>query len=389
MSTKRAGLALALIAIVGSIVYLQKAIPRLAPPGGNPALALPDTIASCSASMCTSTAPGSSGAPLFVPQPSSKYRTVRELVKPSGFVNTAPFMLKDIVGKKVILIDFWTYSCINCERTTPYLNAWYEKYKDQGLEIVGVHTPEFEFEKNYANVQTAVMRAHIKYPVVLDNDYGTWSAYGNRFWPRKYLVDINGNIVYDHIGEGAYDETERKIQELLNERIQAFGEKEKVAGGLAEPQEVIPVGEGEPISPETYFGAARNEYLGNGAKGITGIQTFSEAHFPKGSYYFNLAGEWDITSEYAENKSSNAKIVVKYRAKNVYLVARASQNVSLQILLDGQPPGNEAGGDVHNSLVSVKESRLYKLIEGSTYGEHVLEIIVSDPGLHAYTFTFG
>jgi thiol-disulfide isomerase/thioredoxin len=134
----------------------------------------------------------------------------------SGYINTHDgFRLSEIVGKKVVLVDFWTYSCINCQRTQPYLNAWYKKYKDAGLEIVGVHTPEFAFEKDRANVVAAVEKFGITYPVVQDNDYQTWGTYGNRYWPRKYLIDIDGYIVYDHIGEGGYEETEEKIQELL------------------------------------------------------------------------------------------------------------------------------------------------------------------------------
>jgi len=151
-----------------------------------------------------------------------KYDSAKEIVLPSGFINTQPFNLADHIGKEVILLDMWTYSCINCQRTLPYVNTWSEKYKDQGLLVVGIHTPEFEFEKDIENVKDAVEKFGIKYPVVLDNDYGTWRAYSNRYWPRKYLIDIDGFIVYDHKGEGRYDETERKIQELLEERSGAL-----------------------------------------------------------------------------------------------------------------------------------------------------------------------
>ncbi len=143
-----------------------------------------------------------------------------EIQNPAGFVNTndQPFKIADYVGKQVILLDVMTYSCINCQRTFPYVNSWYEKYKDEGLIVIGVHTPEFAYEKDKANVEKAFAEFGIKFPTVLDNDYGTWRALGNRYWPRMYLIDIHGNIVYDHIGEGAYDETEAKIQELLKER---------------------------------------------------------------------------------------------------------------------------------------------------------------------------
>ncbi len=143
-----------------------------------------------------------------------------EIVKPSGFINTdgKPITLGELKGKKVVLVSFWTYSCINCQRTLPYLNTWYEKYKDQGLEIVSIHTPEFAYEHILKNVEDEVFNTYnIKYPVVLDNDYRTWKAFGNRYWPRKYLIDIDGYIVYDHIGEGAYTETETEIQKALKE----------------------------------------------------------------------------------------------------------------------------------------------------------------------------
>lgn len=148
-----------------------------------------------------------------------------EITNPSGFVNTndQPIKIADYVGKQVILLDIITYSCINCQRTFPYVNAWYDKYKDEGLIVIGLHTPEFAFEKDKNNVENAMKEFGITFPVVLDNDYATWNALGNRFWPRKYLIDIHGNIVYDHIGEGAYEETENKIQELLKEREAVLG----------------------------------------------------------------------------------------------------------------------------------------------------------------------
>lgn len=143
-----------------------------------------------------------------------------ELVNPSGFVNTAgeSIEIRDYVGKDIVLLSFMTYSCINCQRTFPYMNNWYEKYKDSGLTIIGIHTPEFAFEKDIQNVETAMKKYGINFPVVLDNEYETWSAYGNRFWPRRYLIDLNGDIVFDHIGEGKYEETEAMIIKLLDDR---------------------------------------------------------------------------------------------------------------------------------------------------------------------------
>src|SRR3989344_15985 len=198
----------------------------------------------------------------------------KEIAGPAGFVNTGKnadgtdkaISIGALVGKKVILIDFLTYSCINCQRTFPYLNAWYETYKDRGLEIVGIHTPEFAFEKDIDNVREAMKNFGIKHPIVLDNDYATWRAYGNQYWPRKYLIDIYGNIVYDHIGEGAYEETEMKIRELLLERAEVLGlNKPDTNEELAASQ--MPEGENTARSPETYFGSLRNERLANGVPG--------------------------------------------------------------------------------------------------------------------------
>ena len=146
-----------------------------------------------------------------------------EMKNPSGFLNAEPFAFADLVGEKVILVNFLTYSCINCQRTFPYLNEWYTKYGEEGLAVIGIHTPEFAFEKDIENVRMALATYGIEFPVVLDNDYATWRAYGNNYWPRKYLIDIEGNIVYDHIGEGAYEETEEKIREALREREKKIG----------------------------------------------------------------------------------------------------------------------------------------------------------------------
>jgi thiol-disulfide isomerase/thioredoxin len=154
----------------------------------------------------------------IIAQKSERYPYAPELTGISAYVNSEPFMLKDLIGKKVVMIDFWTLGCINCQHTLPYVTAWYSKYRDQGLEIVGVHTPEFDYEKVRANVEEAIREYGIEFSVVQDNEFGTWRAYSNQYWPRVYLIDIDGYVVYDHAGEGAYEVTEAKIQELLRER---------------------------------------------------------------------------------------------------------------------------------------------------------------------------
>ena len=323
---------------------------------------------------------------------SDKYKLAKEITTPDGFINTdgKPVTIGEFVGKKVVLLDIWTYSCINCQRTTPYLNAWYEKYKDKGLVIIGLHTPEFEFEKNYQNVLEATKRMGIKFPVVLDNDYSTWNAYQNRFWPRKYLIDIDGYVVYDHIGEGAYEETERKIQEALAERMVVLGESGTINQSVTKE---IPL-EGGPKSPETYFGAARNQFFGNGSPGALGDQKglIIPTQLDLNTFYFS--GDWNIKDEFAQNNSLDAGIAYKYIAKNVFLVSGADNETAVEVLLDGKPLGTEAGADIvktadGKTIVKIKETRLYKIIQGNKSETHTLKLIIQKSGLKAFTFTFG
>ncbi len=332
--------------------------------------------------------------------PSAKnYPRYREIEKPSGYLNTTPLTLGSLVGKKVILVDFMTYSCINCIRTFPYLNAWYDKYKDQGLEIVAIHTPEFAFEKKIENVRAALKKYGIKFPVVLDNEYGTWNAYGNRYWPRKYLIDIDGYVVYDHIGEGGYKETEAKIQELLQEKMVREG---TVAKPLLTGVVVTGTAIGDVKSPETYFGSDRNEYLVNGKQQVAGKQTLV---VPKNIKLNTLAlgGTWNFQPEYAENMSQQAVIAYRYAAPKVFFVAsgpddRVLKNPSylkVKIHRDGRSLTPDiAGEDVvfenGESYLQVDEERLYNIISDVKDGqEHVLELIIEQPGMKAYTFTFG
>jgi len=301
-------------------------------------------------------------------QTTRQYDTAKEITSPDGFINVESISINELIGKKVILIDFWTYSCINCQRTIPYLNAWHEKYKDKGLVIIGVHTPEFKFEQKYENVASAVEQYGIKYPVVLDNDYSTWRAYKNNYWPRKYLIDMAGFIVYDHIGEGGYDETEKKIQELL-------GINEEMARPIgAEEVDFL-----SQRSPEIYFGSARNNYLGNGKSRTPGLQTLGTPSGIKTNILY-LEGEWNFTDEFAENKSPRAKIIFRYKAQKVFFVASSENGVRATIFRDGLPYG---------APILIQKDSLYRLIEDSEPGEHTLEIIIEDPGLKAFTFTFG
>lgn len=309
-----------------------------------------------------------------------------EIENPAGFVNTndQPIKIADYVGKQVILLDIMTYSCINCQRSFPYVAKWYETYKDDGLIVIGIHTPEFAFEKEKANVEKAMRQFGIKFPVVLDNDYATWNALGNKFWPRKYLIDIHGNIVYDHIGEGAYEETEEKIKELLAERAEVLGMQETFEEGLtaSEISEVKAAAD----SPETYFGSLRNEYIGNGVMGKVGRQSFIfPGSIEKNRLYFG--GTWNIFGEFAVSEAQST-VHYKYVAKEVYIVAESDTGGTIEVLQDGAAVTTAGGADVSQGKVEVNDSRLYKLIKNDSPGEHMLELRVS-PGVKLFAITFG
>lgn len=309
-----------------------------------------------------------------------------EIVNPSGFVNTDSITIGELVGKKVILVDFLTYSCINCQRTFPYLVAWYDKYRDQGLEIVGIHTPEFAFEKDINNVREAMQRFGITYPVVLDNDYATWLAWDNHYWPRKYLIDIHGNVVYDHAGEGDYEETEMKIREALAERARVLG-TEMPTGDIAAA--AIPAAPNAARSPETYFGSMRNELLGNAEPGKDGVVRPVLPPKPARNTLY-LGGAWAIRPEYAISQATDAVIMYSYDAKDVFIVADADTPVVVEVWQDGKPIGASAGEDVAaDGTMTIRESRLYKLVRNPAPGAHVLELRVKGSGARFYAFTFG
>lgn len=296
------------------------------------------------------------------------YKQAKEIVQPAGYVNSGPITISEFIGKQVILLDFMTYSCINCQRTYPYLNAWWEKYQDKGLQIIGIHTPEFDFEKNIDNVRNAAARFGLNFPLVLDNDYGTWRAYGNRYWPRKYLIDIDGYVVYDHIGEGAYDEAELKIKELLKERAEKLGEKIEIDDLFVSPNAETASKNGR-LSPEIYFGSLRNDL----------IQVNEAPANPKLNQLY-LVGDWNIEGEYAKSLNSASKVIFKYQAAKVYFVASAKPGVEVTVLRNGE----------EINRFEVNDETLYTVIENPKgYGEYTLEFSGDKAGLKVYTFTFG
>lgn len=277
--------------------------------------------------------------------------------------NQTQLSLKDLKGK-VVLVDFWTYSCINCIRTLPYVTKWYDQYKDKGLVVVGVHTPEFAFEQETKNVEDAIKKFNIHYPVAQDNTYSTWQAYNNHYWPAEYLIDQNGNIVYEHFGEGEYDHTENAIRQLL-EFDSAVGKDDGVdLSGIN--------------SPEMYFEPSRLENL---SPSQSPSQSPKDYSLPENLALNNFAlnGKWQFTQDHAELVEGEGIIRLNYNSKNVFMVASSKNPVTVTIKLDGKKTGE----------VTIESAKLYDLIKSSTPGQHTLEIIIPSPGFEAFTFTFG
>jgi thiol-disulfide isomerase/thioredoxin len=289
-----------------------------------------------------------------------------------------PLTMKGLRGK-VVLIDFWTYSCINCIRTLPYLNAWYERYAKDGLVIVGVHTPEFPFEREASNVEEAIKTEGIKYPVVQDNENGTWNAYGNLYWPAEYFVDAQGHVRYAHFGEGEYGEKEQVIRELLTEAGHPPGAERAGAHGMAAEPTVS--------TPESYLGSARAENFTNGL--ITqGTHDFTLTQ--PGENELSYGGEWAITEQPVTAKKG-ARLALNFGARRVYLVlgSPGGKPRRVKVLLDGKPIATaDDGADVHNGYVKVTDERLYNLVELPRVEHHVLEL-VPEEGVQGYAFTFG
>ncbi len=305
-----------------------------------------------------------------------------EITGITNWLNSEPLTLAGLSGK-VVLIDFWTYTCINCIRTLPHVTSWYEKYKDQGLVVIGVHTPEFEFEKKTENVVAAMKQYGINYPVAQDNDYATWNAFNNRYWPAKYLIDKDGIVRYVHFGEGKYEEAEKAIRLLLEEAGSKVGED---MSGL--PDETPRVKN----SPETYLGLSRMQYY------------FPNGRIEKGSYknlktansipvnFFTLGGDWIVMDEYSTS-GKNAVLEYKFSANKAFLVMRAKDVGDIRtvrVFLDGKlVDATSSGSDPERGTITVNEDRLYNLIDlKGSRGEHLLRLEFS-PGIEIFAFTFG
>jgi cytochrome c biogenesis protein CcdA/thiol-disulfide isomerase/thioredoxin len=281
---------------------------------------------------------------------------------------------------KVVLLDFWTYTCINCLRTLPHLRAWYSTYRDDGLVIVGVHAPEFAFEKDAGNVEGAIADNGIRYPVVQDNEFGTWTAYGNRYWPAKYLIGADGQVRYVHFGEGAYETTEAAIRSLLAEA----GDANLGAGTRASAEAADP----ELRTPETYLGYERAE--GFVVAPRPGVFDYSvPAAGELGLNQFAYGGLWRVGSE-AATAAREATLSLSFQARRVFLVLGSESRPSrVRVLLDGEPiQDTVAGEDVSGGAARITRQRLYGLVDLPEAGRHTLELHL-DPGISGYAFTFG
>jgi cytochrome c biogenesis protein CcdA/thiol-disulfide isomerase/thioredoxin len=281
---------------------------------------------------------------------------------------------------RVVLIDFWTYTCINCIRTLPYLNAWNQRYGKAGLTIVGVHTPEFPFERETGNVKHAIATDGIHYPVVQDNNYGTWTAWGNQYWPAEYLIDARGRVRYTHFGEGDYNKDERAIRTLLAER----GDK-RLAPGLAKVHALQPP---HVATPETYVGTERADGYTNGP--VKGLHDYGPPPTGLGLNQFALGGVWDETKE-SGTAVRSASINLDFQAQRVYVVLGPPRGrpALVQVLLNGKPISNDAAGDdVHDGVVNVDRQRLYNVVKLVSPGGGYLTLRMQN-GISAYSFTFG
>ena len=308
------------------------------------------------------------------------------------WLNSPPLTPEALRGK-VVMVDFWTYSCINCLRALPYVKGWYEKYKDHGLVVVGVHAPEFAFEKDPGNVRRAVADLKITYPVALDNDYAIWQAFNNQYWPAHYFIDAGGRIRAHHFGEGNYDESEETIRKLLTEAGNT-GLPAPGMGALAAVGVQAPADEAHDQSPETYVGYRRAE---NFASPGGFAQDQARAYAAPAALKLNqwaLSGSWKVDPEKAILAAAPGKITFRFYARDLHLVLGPGVDgkpVHFRVTLDGAAPAGNHGADTDSSGAGVIDGqRLYQLIrQAGAVGEHVFTIEFLDSAIQAYSFTFG
>jgi cytochrome c biogenesis protein CcdA/thiol-disulfide isomerase/thioredoxin len=306
------------------------------------------------------------------------------------WLNSPPLTIAALKGK-VVLVDFWTYSCINCLRSIPYVRAWADKYRDHGLVVIGVHAPEFAFERNVANVKNAIATLKIGYPVAIDNDFKIWRSFENQYWPAHYFIDANGKVRHHHFGEGEYEESERVIQKLLADAGNAnvpVGEVAVKASGAEAASARTDVD-----SPETYLGSDRiDRFISPG-----GVVQDKSHGYSAGEPRLNdwsLTGRWTVGGERSQLDEADGSIVYRFHARDLHLVLGPSvegSNIRFRITIDGKPPGDAHGMDTDaGGNGAVTNQRLYQLIRApGAVVDRTFEIRFLDPGVQAYAFTFG
>lgn len=293
------------------------------------------------------------------------------------WINSKPLSIQGLRGK-VVLVDFWDYSCVNCIRTLPYVAQWDRDYRDKGLVVIGVHTPEFSFAKNPENVAAAVAKHKITYPVALDNEYQTWANFHNRYWPAHYLIDPQGRVVYTHFGEGEYDVMEHNIRALLG------------LGAAQSKADSPNATSAENQTPETYLGAKRMKRFASTQEVTLGQGQKFEFPTQLSLHQWALQGGWKIEDERAVAQSKDAALRIRFAAKDVFLVLGSEDDKTRQVrvMLNGQPIAAAAGKDVLSGAALVKSQTIYHLVHQHSPSQGVLEI-QAEPGVTAYAFTFG
>lgn len=343
--------------------------------------------------------------PAVKPQPTSTNSgtgwKAPELVRPTGFTNieslgllsTEEFTLGKYIGKKVILLEFWTTSSVSSIRTLPYLNRWHALYEKDGLLIVAVHTPQFSYERSKTVVDKVAAARGMTYPIVLDNSYTTWNAYKNKVWPYRYLIDIDGRVVHERAGDASFEATEAKIAELLTARAKRLGVPFTPAS-FAVPNDAFVVDIAKLGSGEVFFGATRNAPLLGGVALKEGIQNFP---VPTTLPLNTLApiGSWNFTKEYAQGMTETSSLQYRYKAKDVFGTFSGEKLMRVKVLRDGAPlPQSAAGEDIRfekgESVFYVKDARVYEIVtDQAGYGEHTIELIPDSGGFVAYSLMFG
>jgi hypothetical protein len=307
------------------------------------------------------------------------------------WLNSPPLTAAGLRGN-VVLIDFWTYTCINWLRSLPYVRAWAENYKDQGLVTIGVHTPEFEFENNVENVRRAAKAMSVDYPIAIDNDYAIWRAFDNHYWPALYFVDAQGHIRHHRFGEGEYEQSEMIIQQLLAEAGIGGVDRELVS---VDPRGVEAAADwGSLQSPENYVGYERTENFASPGGAVLDTRHVYAAPARLRLNHWALAGDWTMENQATVLNTANGRIAYRFHARDLHLVmgpAAPGASVRFRVLIDGQPPGDAHGIDVDDhGNGTATEQRLYQLIrQRGPVTEHTFEITFLDPGVQAYAFTFG